>query len=122
MNDYRELVVWQVAHEATLLAYRYTKQFPKDEIFGITSQLRRSISSVPANVAEGNGRGSRKEYLKFLIIARGSLNEARYFVQLSSDLEYLEPSQQTALNERLERVSRLLAGLIRSLRRKGNEK
>ena len=121
MNDYRELVAWQVAHEATLLAYRCTKQFPKEEMFGITSQLRRSISSVPANIAEGNGRGSRKEYLKFLVIARGSLNEARYFVQLSSDLDYLEPSQQSELNERLERVSRLLAGLIRSLRRKGNE-
>jgi four helix bundle protein len=121
MSDYRDLVVWQVAHDATLLAYRCTKHFPKDEIFGLTSQLRRSISSVPANIAEGNGRGSRKDYVKHLIIARGSLNEARYFIQLSFDLQYLASADHEALSERMERASRLLAGLIRSLRRKGNE-
>lgn len=115
MSDFRDLVVWQRAHELTLNVYAATKSFPRDELFGITSQLRRSVSSVPANIAEGNGRGGRREYLQFLIIARGSLNEVRYFILLASDLGYLIPQAYGELEGRCAEVSRLLAGLIRSL-------
>lgn len=115
MSDYRDLVVWQCAHDLTLQIYSSSKSFPRDEMFGVTSQLRRAASSVPANIAEGNGRGTRKDYLHFLTIARGSL--ARYFVQLATDLGYLSAEQSHDLQNRVARVALLLAGLIRSLQR-----
>ena len=118
MRDFRELVVWQRAHALVLSIYKASKEFPKDELFGLTSQLRRSISSIPANIAEGNGKATRKDYLRFLIIARGSLNEARYHVILAADLEYLPPSAHTQFASQFDDVGRLLSGLIRSLRRK----
>ena len=94
-----------------------TKSFPREELFGLTSQLRRATSGIPANIAEGNGRGTRKDYLHFCIIARGSLNESRYFAQLALDLGYLFSEQHAALVERFDQTARLLAGLIRSLKR-----
>jgi four helix bundle protein len=118
MRDFRDLVVWQQSHALTLDVYKATRAFPRDELFGLTSQLRRAVSSIPANIAEGNGRGTRKDYLKFLIIARGSLNEARYHVILAADLEYLSRSDHDRMESQFGNVSRLLAGLIRSLRRK----
>jgi len=115
MADYRQLVVWQEAHKLTLLIYASTKNFPKEELFGITSQLRRASASIAANIAEGNGRTSRREYLQFLSIARGSLNEVRYFIMLACDLGYITTTAAESLESAAERVSRLLAGLIRSL-------
>ena len=78
MAGFRDLEVWRQAHGLVLDIYRATKKFPKDELFGLTSQIRRSGFSVPANIAEGNGRAGRNEYVQFLTIARGSLNETGY--------------------------------------------
>jgi four helix bundle protein len=116
MNDYRDLLVWKVAHELTLEVYKLSQAFPRDELFGLTSQLRRATSAVPANIAEGNGRGTRKDYLHFCVIARGSLNESRYFAQLALDLKYLAREQHEELEKRISRTAQLLAGLIRSLK------
>ncbi|MGQ0634788.1 MAG: four helix bundle protein [Planctomycetaceae bacterium] len=118
MADYRDLNVWQDAHRLVLKIYQMTQRFPRDEQFGLTSQLRRAAASVPANIAEGNGRGSSKEYLKFLYIARGSLNELRYFVLLARDLQYFSGSAAMELEVQLESVSKLLAGLIRAIQRR----
>ena len=89
MKTFRDFIVWQKAHELTLKIYKITKDFPKEEKFGISSQLRRATSSVPTNIVEGFKRRSDKEYSHFLNIAEGSLEEAKYHLILSSDLGYL---------------------------------
>src|SRR3989344_4585268 len=86
---YRKLIVFQKADELTLLIYSVTKKFPKDEIFGLISQMRRSAVSVPANIVEGYGRKTGKDKLHFYYIARGSLNELEYFIDLSHQLGYI---------------------------------
>jgi four helix bundle protein len=118
MSDYRDLNAWQEAHRLALLVYRLTRSFPKDELFGLTSQFRRAAVSVAANIAEGNGRESSKEYLQFLYIARGSLNETRYFITLATDLKYLNSSDAAPAAPQVECVSKLLSGLIRAIQRK----
>ena len=89
MKDYRELQVWQLGHALTLEIYATTKSFPKDELFGLTSQMRRAASSIPANIAEGCGRDGDAELKRFLIIALGSACELDYFILLSAELGYL---------------------------------
>ncbi|HYL85663.1 MAG TPA: four helix bundle protein [Candidatus Angelobacter sp.] len=86
IKTYLELEVWQKAHELALIVFRMTDRFPKADQFGIVSQVRRSCASVPANIAEGFGRGTTKEFLRSLQIARGELEETRYFMLLSRDL------------------------------------
>jgi four helix bundle protein len=86
IKSYRELEVWQKAHELTLLVFRITSRFPREDPYGIVSQVRRSASSVAANIAEGFGRGTTREFLRVLQIARGELEETRYFMLLSKDL------------------------------------
>ena len=117
VNSFRDLEVWRQAHCLVLEIYRDTKNFPKDELFGLTSQMRRSAFSVPANVAEGNGRGGRNEYVQFLTIARGSLNETAYYVTLARDLGYISAPEAQSLDAKFATVGRLLAGLIRSLKK-----
>src|SRR5262245_32236367 len=96
MAGFRDLEVWR--HGLVLDIYRATKKFPKDELFGLTSQVRRSGFSVPANIAEGNGRAGRNEYVQFLTIARGSLNETGYYVSLACDLGYISSQEAQALD------------------------
>jgi four helix bundle protein len=115
---YRDLDVWNLAHEFVQEIYKITKKFPEDEKFGIIYQLRKASSSIPANIAEGNGRQTTKSYIHFLYIARGSLNEARYFLLLSKDLEYLKKLKHDELVKLLDRVEKMLMGLIRALKRK----
>ena len=86
IKSYRELEVWKKAHELTLLVYKITERFPRTDLYGIVSQVRRSSSAGAANVAEGFGRGTTKEFLRVLYIARGELEETRYFMLLSKDL------------------------------------
>jgi len=117
MAGFRDLEVWRQAHGLVLDIYRATKKFPKDELFGLTSQIRRSGFSVPANIAEGNGRAGRNEYVQFLTIARGSLNETGYYVSLACDLGYISIQVAQTLDAKVATVGRLLAGLIRSLRK-----
>jgi four helix bundle protein len=89
MQDYKELKVWEKAHQFTLQVYEATKAFPKDELNSLTNQLRRAAASVPANIAEGSGKNTRAAFAHFLNTALGSANESEYFLILSKDLNYL---------------------------------
>lgn len=115
VNSYRDLEVWQVAMDLTVEAYRATRSFPKDERFGLTSQVRRSVSSVAANIAEGWGRQSPGDFIRHLRIAQGSLKEFETHVILAGRLELLQTTSVDALLQPADRVGRMLRGLIRSL-------
>ncbi len=115
-ESWRNLVVWQKAHEAVLMVYRATKGFPSDERFRVTDQLCRAAASIPTNIAEGKGRGSAAEFRQFLIIARGSTEETRYLLLLAKDLGYLTDSAYSDLEARYTEVSKMLNALLRSLR------
>jgi four helix bundle protein len=119
LKSYRDLLVWQKAVELALLIYRLSEGFPKREIYGLTSQVRRAAVSVPSNIAEGYGRGSRREYLQFLSIAQGSLKEMETQTILGQRLGYvtLQPAESVLLDS--EVVGKMLGSLIRSLRAKG---
>ena len=114
--DFEKLEVWQKAHDLTLRIYKVTKEFPRDEIYGLTSQIRRSAASVATNIVEGKARSSKADYLKFLVIARGSLEETRYHLILARDLDYITLDKYTELSEAQATTARLLGGLIRSLK------
>ena len=113
-----ELDVWKKAHELTLEIYKQTAKFPSEERYGLTSQLRRASSSIPANIVEGSSRNYTKEYMQFLFQARGSLEEVRYFLLLSKDLNYLKQEEHQQLEKSCEDVSKMLNGLLTSLKRK----
>ena len=115
MRNYRDLVVWQKAMGMVTGAYQLTKEFPKEEMYGLTSQLRRSAVSVPSNIAEGYGRKSTQDYLRFLNIANGSLFELQTLLEISRNLEYIpEDSFQTHFDISRE-VERMLSSLIRKV-------
>ncbi len=95
--------------------YKHTAGFPKVEVYGLTSQLRRAAYSVPSNIAEGSARGSRKDYLHFLYIARGSLTETQYFLHLASRLGYLSQTEHESLNKLTKAVFARLHGLIKAV-------
>ncbi|TWT36375.1 hypothetical protein KOR34_12800 [Posidoniimonas corsicana] len=116
MKSFHDLVVWQKAHQLTLDVYRETKNFPSDERYGVTSQLRRSMSSIPANIAEGCGRGTDADFARFLQIAMGSASETEYHLRLSHDLSYLTQDQWTQLNKHICEVKRMLASLLKKLK------
>ena len=114
-ETFRDLDAWRAAHELTLAVYRLTRGFPKDELFGVTSQVRRSAISIPANIAEGFGRQGPKEFLRFKRIANGSLQETKYLLLLAKDLGYLTPEKYASSTELSDRTGALLGGLQRSL-------
>ena len=89
MRDFHKLGIWQRSHQLTLDVYKVSKSFPKDELFGLTSQIRRAASSIPTNIAEGCGRASNKDFAHFLQIAIGSASEVEYELLLAHDLEYI---------------------------------
>lgn len=115
MRDYTKIVAWQKADDFTVAVYEATRGFPREELYGLASQLRRAVYSVPANIVEGASRGSQKDYLHFLYIARGSLNEARYFIHLAYRLGYLVDPTRQHLEAQAEELSRTLTGLIRAV-------
>lgn len=118
LQSYRDLRVWQEAMTLAELCYRLTREFPRDEIYGMTSQIRRAAASVPANIAEGDGRGNRGEYLQFLRVAQGSLKELETHVLLSQRVQLTAAkSFESALAE-CETVGKMLRALIRSLEKK----
>ena len=90
MKDYKNFTVWQKSHQLTLDVYKILNNFPKEEIFGLTSQMKRSSSSIPTNIAEGCGRNTDKDFARFLIIAFGSANELEYQFILSRDLNFID--------------------------------
>jgi four helix bundle protein len=116
MRNYKNLGAWQNADELTVQIYQVTRQFPAEEMYGITSQLRRAAYSVPANIAEGSGRESNADYLRFLSIARGSLAETEYFLHLANRLNYLSESDQKQLTKLVNYTFAALTGLMRSVR------
>ena len=116
MKDFRKLNVWERSHNLTLHVYSATKTFPKEELFGLTSQLRRASSSIPANIAEGCGKSSDPDLARFLQIAFGSACETEYHLILSKDLKYLSSQQYQVLNDYLISVKRMLAALISRIR------
>lgn len=115
IQSYRDLVAWQRSVELSLDVYRGTVNFPSDERFGLVSQLCRAAVSVPSNIAEGYGRGSRQDYLRFLKVARGSLFELETQVTIACRLGYLQEQMFERLDELSKEVGRVLSGLIKSL-------
>jgi four helix bundle protein len=122
MQSYKELLAWQQSMELVSSIYRATKLFPREEVYGLTSQLRRSAVSVPSNIAEGQGRARRGEFLQFLGHARGSLFEVETQLILAGELGYLQSSDASQLLKKLTRVAQLLNGLISSLRAAGSKR
>ena len=115
IKSYRDLVAWQKAMGLAKRVYGATKLLPKDEQYGLSQQLRRAAVSVPSNIAEGYGRGSRREYVSFLRTARASLYEVETQILLAQEMEYLTSKQAEALLSDAGECSRVLNGLIRSL-------
>src|SRR3990170_6872922 len=99
MKDFRELKVWEKAHRLTLMVYKATAAFPRDELYGLTGQIRRSCASIPANIAEGCGRSGDSELARFLQIAMGSASELEYHLLLGRDLGLLPAADGDALSE-----------------------
>jgi four helix bundle protein len=116
IKTYFELEVWQKAHELALIVFRMTERFPRADQFGIVSQVRRSCASVPANIAEGFGRGTTKEFLRSLQIALGELEETRYFMLLSRDLGKITAEDFSCITAECDSTGRLINALGRSLR------
>jgi len=119
MRDFRKLKVWQKAHQLTLGAYKATATFPKIEIYGITSQIRRSAVSIPANIAEGCGRNGDTEFARFLQIAMGSASELEYHLLLARDLSLLKSPEHEKLANEVIDVKRMLTSFIQKLRAEG---
>ena len=117
-KGFRRLIVWQKAHQLVIQVYKLTDKFPKHEIFGLTSQLRRAMVSVPANVAEGYAAGGKGQFGRYLDIAQGSLAEAEYYLILAQDLTYITPTQYEQAESLRAETGFLLHRLIESLGRK----
>ncbi len=116
MTDFKKLKVWQKAHEMTLDIYRMTASFPKEEMYGLTSQLRRAGASIGANIAEGCGRRSDGEMCRFLQIARGSASKTEYHFLLARDLHLLGEKEFQLLNRQADELQRMLTALMQSVR------
>ncbi|MBI5748686.1 MAG: four helix bundle protein [Nitrospinae bacterium] len=114
-KGFKRLIVWKKAYELVLEVYKMAKVFPKEEIYGLTSQLQRASISIPANIAEGYERRHRKEYLQFLYIAKGSIAEVETYLSLAKDLGYLTDSNYMSIENKRAETYRLLRGLIKSL-------
>ena len=115
MKDYRKIKVWDKSHILVKDLYYATSKYPKEELFGITSQLRRAGSSIPTNIAEGCGRGSDADFRRFLQIAFGSANEVEYLIFLSYELSYLQRNQFIELDNKIKEVKRMLSGMIKTI-------
>ena len=115
-QSYRDLLVWQKAMRPVIDTYQMTESFPRSEMFGLTSQLKRAVVSVPSNIAEGQGRDSVKEFIYHLSVAYGSLMEAETQIQIAANLAYVEQSIVDKLIGQTAEVGRMLNGLTRSLK------
>ena len=116
-KGFRKLIVWQKAHQLALLVYKITDKFPKSEIYGLTSQLRRAVVSVPANIAEGYGYGKRGQTARYVDIAQGSLSEVEYFLILSLDLSYIKQEEYDQTKSLRTETGYLLYRLEQSLKK-----
>lgn len=118
MKDFRELKVWEKAHQLTLEIYKMTAEFPKEEQFGITSQIRRAATSIGLNIAEGCGRGSDADFKRFLFIALGSATETEYCLQLALDLHYIPNDLYVVMNDQINEMKKMLYAFTEKLKEK----
>ena len=118
VNSHKDLVVWQKAIQLCKVVYGVTEKFPKEEIYGITSQMRRSIVSIPSNIAEGRSRNTTKDFLHFLSIALGSASELETQIEISKELSFLSEQKYIEINSLLTEVSKMIVGLIKKLNSK----
>jgi four helix bundle protein len=119
ISSYRELHVWQQAMDLAEMSYRSTRTFPREELYGAAAQIRRAAASIPANIAEGNGRENRGEYIQYLRIAQGSLKELETHVLLSQRVGLVSRDNAEPLLDKCEAAGKMLRALIRSLQSKG---
>jgi len=119
LQDFHRIQVWQRAHELVKRLYLLTAKFPKEELFGLTSQMRRAAISIPANIAEGAGRGGERELGRFLDVAFGSASELEYYVLLAYDLRLLPKNEYDPVSAELGDIKRMLTGFARSVRKAG---
>jgi len=117
MKDFRELKVWEKGHHLVLSIYRATGKFPKDELYGLTGQMRRASASIPTNIAEGCGREGDAELARFLQIARGSASELEYHLLLSRDLGFLSTEEHKHLSTDATEIKRMLTSFIQTLKK-----
>lgn len=117
VDSYRELIVWRKAMILVREVYTITQPFPREEKFGLTSQVRRAAISVPSTIAEGNGRHRRRDYMRFLLVARGSLQEVETQLLIAIDLTYLSPEAARPVMQLIDELSRMLTALVRALDR-----
>jgi four helix bundle protein len=121
MRDYTKIEAWKLTDDLTVAIYERTRTFPREEVYGLTSQLRRASYSVPANIAEGSSRESKRDYLHFLYIARGSLSETQYFIHLAQRLGYLSDEEAAGLHSRTKQAFGCLHGLIQAVEREAGK-
>ena len=117
-SNYRELLVWQNGMELVRRVYCLTRCFPKEESFGLSSQLQRAAVSIPANLAEGHTRGTTREFLRYVVIAHGSLSELETLLAVASDLGYVDRTSMSELTQLCDRTGRMLGALRRKLKEK----
>jgi four helix bundle protein len=115
MKDFRNLNVWENAHKFVLSVYSATGKFPKEEIYGLTSQLRRAAVSIPTNIVEGSSRGSDKDFARFIQISIGSASETEYLLILCHDLKYLNDNEFEKLHNEVINIRKMMINLIKKL-------
>lgn len=116
MRDYRKIQVWSRAHQFVLAVYKLTESFPPKEQYGLTSQLRRAVLSVPTNISEGCGRSTEAEFSRFIDISHGSASEVDYLLLVSHDLGYIENQTYQGLYKELTEIRKMLTGLVKAVR------
>lgn len=116
MRDFRQLKVWERGHRLTLDVYGVTAAFPREEMYGLTSQIRRSCAAIPTNIAEGCGRGSNADLARFLQIALGSASEVEYHLLLASELSFLGPQDYERLTGEVTELKRMLTSFVKNLK------
>ena len=121
MKTHKDLKVWQRSLEFVTLIYTMTKNYPQSEKFGLTNQIRRSAVSIPSNIAEGSARNHNKEFIQFLYIALSSASELDTQIRISRNLEFLNEQLSRSLLEELDSISKMIQGLIRSVKKTNNQ-
>jgi four helix bundle protein len=119
MQDFKNLKIWQKSHALSLAVYRVTSRFPREEIYGLTSQVRRAVASISANIAEGCCRGTQSDFARFLYIAMGSASELECHLLLARDLGFLSETDTEKLVSELGEIKRMITGLIKKLKSNG---
>jgi four helix bundle protein len=116
MRDWKKITVWELSHQFFLETYKVTATFPKEEVYNLTSQLRRSSLSIPTNIVEGAGRESDAEFVRFLVIAQSSSNEVQYLLFAAKDLNYINNEKYVDLDDKVDKIKRMLFNLCKKIR------